>query len=417
VNLYRFEDAAARGADDAALIEEIDIGGPTLVRAAAKNHGSAAIVTDPADYPIVLEELRADGAVSPETRRRLALVAYRLTAFYDATIAAELGARWAPDECFPQRLTVPLRRHDLLRYGENPHQEAALYVRPGARLTDGPLATGGTLRAGKPLSYNNLLDAAAAAAIARDLRGHAVAIVKHTNPCGVAEATDLVTAWQRALEADPVSAFGGVVGVRGMVTAGLASELAAIFLEVVVAQGFTDDALGVLATRPDLRLLEDPSVGQHAAPAVVLRWAGGAVLASDADTLTDDPATWRVATPRAPTERESVDLDLAWRVVRHVSSNAIVLARDGVVVGVGAGQMSRVESARIAVGRAGDRARGAACASDAFFPFADAVEACLDAGVSAFVQPGGSKRDQEVIAAAAAGGAAMLLTGRRHFRH
>jgi phosphoribosylaminoimidazolecarboxamide formyltransferase/IMP cyclohydrolase len=417
VNLYRFEAAAARGVDDAALIEEIDIGGPTLVRAAAKNHGSVAIVTDPADYPAVLAELRDHGAVTAATRRRLALAAYRLTAAYDAAIASELGARWAPEERFPKRLTVPLRLHERLRYGENPHQEAALYVRPGTRPDAGPLATGGTLLAGKALSYNNLLDASAAAAIARDLTGQAVVIVKHTNPCGVALAPDLVTAWELALAADPVSAFGGVVAVRGTVDEALARGLASLFLEVVVAERFTTDALAVLSTKADLRLIEDSAIVRAPVPAVVLRSAGGAVLASEADVEADDPTSWRVATARAPDERESADLDLAWRVVRHVSSNAIVLARDGVVVGVGAGQMSRVESARLAVERAGERARGAACASDAFYPFADGVEVALAAGVTAIVQPGGSKRDAEVVVAVDAAGATMVLSGRRHFRH
>jgi phosphoribosylaminoimidazolecarboxamide formyltransferase/IMP cyclohydrolase len=417
VNLYRFEAAAARGVDDEALIEEIDIGGPTLVRAAAKNHGSVAILTDPADYPVVLAELREHGAVTAATRRRLALAAYRLTAAYDAAIAFELGARWAVDEPFPERLTVGLRLGERLRYGENPHQGAALYVRAGARPEDGPLATGGTLLAGKPLSYNNLLDASAAAAIARDLDGHAVVVVKHTNPCGVAVASDLVTAWERALAADPVSAFGGVVAIRGPVDGALARGLASLFLEVVVAEAFTSEALAALSTKRDLRLLVDSAIIAPPVPAVALRSAGGAVLVSEADTLPDDPATWRVATRRAPDERESGDLDLAWRVVKHVSSNAIVLARDGVVVGVGAGQMSRVESARLAVGRAGDRAQGAACASDAFYPFPDGVEVCLAAGVSAFAQPGGSKRDDEVVAAVDAAGGAMVLTGRRHFRH
>ena len=417
VNLYPFEAAAGRGVDDEALMEEIDIGGPTLVRAAAKNHASVTILTTPSDYAPVLSELREHGAVSPETRRRLALAAYRLTAGYDAAIAAELGARWAPDERFPDRLTLPLRLAQPLRYGENPHQAAALYTRAGAQPDEGPLASGGTLLAGKPLSYNNLLDASAAAAIARDLPGPGVVIVKHTNPCGVAVAPDLPDAWERALAADPVSAYGGVVAVRGVVQEPLARGLTSLFLEVVVAEGFDDGALAVLAERPDLRLLSDPSIVEPARPALEVRSAGGAILASEADVGPDDPAAWRVATRRAPDARESADLDLAWRVVRHVSSNAIVLAREGVVVGVGAGQMSRVESARLAVERAGQRAQGAACASDAFFPFADGVEACVGAGVTAFVQPGGSKRDAEVIAASDAAGATMLLTGRRHFRH
>jgi phosphoribosylaminoimidazolecarboxamide formyltransferase / IMP cyclohydrolase len=423
VNLYPFEAAARAGVADEALIEEIDIGGPTLVRAAAKNHASVAIVTTPDDYEPVLTELREHGAVTADTRRRLALKAFRLTAAYDAAISAALGTRWedhepaAPTERFPERLTLPLRRAQRLRYGENPHQAAALYVPDGADPLDGVLAGGARPLQGKPLSYNNLLDAAAAAQLARDLSGDAVVIVKHGNPCGVALGEDLVTAWQRALDADPVSAFGGVVAVRGVVGEALARALSSIFLEVVVAVDFEAGARAVLAGKADLRLLTDIGLLAPHRPALVLRTAGGAVLASEGDDEGDDPASWQVVTARRPDARESADLDLAWRVVRRVTSNAIVLVRDGATVGIGAGQTSRVDSARIAVGRAGERAGWAVCASDAFFPFADGVTACLEAGVSAFVQPGGSKRDAEVIAAADAAGATMLLTGRRHFRH
>jgi phosphoribosylaminoimidazolecarboxamide formyltransferase/IMP cyclohydrolase len=428
VNLYPFADAAARpGIDLDALIEEIDIGGPALVRAAAKNHANVAILTDRCQYPRVLEELRHDGAVSEPTRRELATAALRLTAGYDTMIAAELTRRFsqrpedvepAVEERLPPRLELALERATLLRYGENPHQAAALYLLPGVDRLAGPLATGASPMQGKALSYNNLLDASAAAAIARDLRGAAIAIVKHGNPCGAAEAEDLVAAWDGALAGDPVSAFGGVVAVKGVVDRDLAEQLASIFLEVVVACGFDSDARAILATRSDLRLLEDPGIVGLPAPAVEYRSAGGAVLATDADVSIDLPQTWRSATARPPTEGELADLDFAWRVCRHVHSNAIVLVRDRAVVGVGAGQMSRVDSARLAIDKAGaDRARGAACASDAFFPFPDGVEALAAAGVSAFVQPGGSVRDAEVIEAADRAGATMLLTGVRHFRH
>ncbi|MBX3031353.1 MAG: bifunctional phosphoribosylaminoimidazolecarboxamide formyltransferase/IMP cyclohydrolase [Chloroflexi bacterium] len=428
VNLYRFADAAARpGIDLDALIEEIDIGGPALVRAAAKNHANVAILTDPRQYPGVLDELRRDGAVSETTRRDLALAAYRLTADYDTMIAAELGRRFAGDgegaepgveERLPARLEVSLERAALLRYGENPHQAAALYVVPGADPMAGALATGARPLQGKPLSYNNLLDAAAAAGLARDLRGAAIAIIKHGNPCGTAEAPDLTSAWEGALSGDPVSAFGGVVAVKGVVDRALAERLASLFLEVVVACAFDTDARAILAAKQDLRLLEDPGIVGLPVAGVELRSAGGAVLATDADVSLDQPATWRSVGARPPSEQELTDLDLAWRVSRHVRSNAIVLARDGVIVGVGAGQMSRVDSARLAVDKAGlERARGAVCASDAFFPFPDALEVCATAGVTAFVHPGGSKRDAEVIAAADAAGAAILLTGVRHFRH
>lgn len=425
VNLYRFADAAARpGVTLDELVEEIDVGGPTMVRAAAKNHPSVAVVTDPGRYPAILGELRERGTLSEDTRRSLAAEAFRLTAGYDAMIAAELGSRFgggvgAPEAAaFPERLELSLERAALLRYGENPHQGAALYLRPGADPRSGPLAAGAEPLQGKPLSYNNLLDASAAAGLARDLRGAAIAIVKHGNPCGAAEAADPVAAWDAALAGDPVSAFGGVVAVRGTVDAGLAARLAAIFLEVVVAAAFDADALAILAAKPGLRLLQDPGIVDPPVPALELRSAGGGILATDADVVPDDPAHWRSVTTRMPTDRERRDLDLAWRVCRHVRSNAIVLARDGALVGVGAGQMSRVDSARLAIWKAGpERAAGASCASDAFFPFPDGVEVLAEGGVRAFVQPGGSQGDSRVIAAAEAAGAAMLVTGVRHFRH
>jgi phosphoribosylaminoimidazolecarboxamide formyltransferase / IMP cyclohydrolase len=433
VNLYQFEQAAQRsGISDEELIEEIDIGGPTLVRAAAKNHGSVAIVCDPHDYARILAELDAHGAIPADVRRRLALKAFARTAAYDAAITAALTARWTrdeampdepmpdepmPDEPMPERLSLALRRTLPLRYGENPHQEAALYAIVGADAVAGPFVNGAQPLQGKPLSYNNLLDASAAAAMARDLHVHAVVIVKHGNPCGAAEAADAVTAWERALAADPVSAFGGVVGVRGVVDRSLATKLAGLFLEVVVAEAFDDEAREILGTKPDLRLLADPTISRPARPAVEARSAGGGLLLSVADVLPDDPAAWRTVSRRAPDERELADLAFAWRMVRHVKSNAIVLAREGAIVGVGAGQMNRVQSARLAVEQAGDRAIGAVCASDAFFPFADGVEVCLEAGVSAVIQPGGSKRDEDVIRAVDAAGASMLFTGVRHFRH
>lgn len=426
VNLYRFADAAARSDIDLdGLVEEIDIGGPALVRAAAKNHANVAILTDRSQYPTVLGELRRDGVVSEATRRRLAVAAYRLTASYDAMIAAELARRFSGDggdpgldTRFPPRLDLALERAALLRYGENPHQAAALYVHPHADRLSGPLATGAIPLQGKALSYNNLLDAAAAAALARDLRGAAIAIVKHGNPCGAAEADDLVGAWEGALSGDPVSAFGGVVAVKGVVDQALAEHLASLFLEVVVACAFDVDALAILSRKTDLRLLDDPGIVGLPVPGVEYRSAGGAVLATDADASVDSQAGWRSVGARTARERELADLDLAWRVCRNVKSNAIVLVKDRRVVGVGAGQMSRVDSARLAVEKAGpERAAGAACASDAFFPFSDALEVCAAAGVTAFAHPGGSKRDAEVIAAADAAGAAMLLTGVRHFRH
>jgi phosphoribosylaminoimidazolecarboxamide formyltransferase / IMP cyclohydrolase len=429
VNLYPFEAAAERPAitlDE--LIEEIDIGGPALVRAAAKNHASVTVLTTPEQYPSVIEELQRDGAVGEGTRRRLAVAAFRRTNAYDGRIAAELGRRLADGpasgtadgagDTLPARFVLDLERVQPLRYGENPHQVAALYRRPDAPAGSGPFAAGVDLRQGKALSYNNLLDAAAAAGVARDLRGAAAVIVKHANPCGAAEGDDILAAWDRALAGDPVSAYGGVAAVTRHVDGPLAERLAAIFLEVVVAPGLTEDGAGVLAGKPNLRVVIDPWLGRPPVPDVEIRSAGGGVLATTADTAADRPGAWSVVTSRGPTVREAVDLDLAWRLVRHVRSNAIVLVRDGSLVGVGAGQMSRVDSARLAVEKAGpERAHGSVCASDAFFPFADGVEACLAGGVSAFVQPGGSVRDAEVVASAERAGAAMVTTGVRHFRH
>jgi phosphoribosylaminoimidazolecarboxamide formyltransferase/IMP cyclohydrolase len=441
VNLYPFARAAERSDTDLdALVEEIDIGGPTLLRAAAKNFASVAVVCAVHRYRDVLDALERHGEVPLPLRASLAVEAFRHVAAYDARIVAELPARMGaafalPDEAglpgavdpYPTILPIAFEKVKTLRYGENPHQAAALY-RPTGLHAPGPFADGGSLLQGKDLSYNNVLDAAAAAGLARDLHGPACVIVKHTNPCGAAEADDVWTAWERALAGDPVSAYGGVVAVTRPVDGRLAQRLTDMFLEVVIAPGVDDDARAVLATRSNLRVLLDPALGEDedagprqrqpaSEPLSEIRSAGGGLLVAAPDLIADDPAQWRVATTRAPTADEARDLDLAWRVARHVKSNAIVLVRDSAVVGVGAGQMSRVDAARLALGKAGDRAEGASCASDAFYPFPDGVEVCLEAGVGAFVQPGGSVRDAEVVAAAEAGGAAMLITGRRHFRH
>jgi phosphoribosylaminoimidazolecarboxamide formyltransferase/IMP cyclohydrolase len=434
VNLYPFADAAAKsGTTEDELIEQIDIGGPTLVRAAAKNHANVGIVTDPAQYDAVMLELGHGKGLTTGMRRELAAAAFRLTAGYDAMISEELSRRWwarrptfseeatqAPTDGkeLPPTFSLELERVQSLRYGENPHQAAALYRVSGADVAPGAFSAGALVVQGKPLSYNNILDAAAASAIARDLRGAACAIVKHANPCGAAEAGDPITAWELALAGDPVSAYGGVVALTVPIDAALADRLVRIFLEVVVAPAVEPDALEILARRPNMRVVLDPGLGAPPVPGLEFRSAGGALLATEADVAADDAATWTVATTRAPTDDERDALDFAWRICRHVKSNAIVLARGHALVGVGAGQMSRVDSARLAVAKAGpERAQSAVCASDAFYPFPDAVEVCLVAGVSAFVQPGGSQRDAEVVAAADAAGAAMLFTGTRHFRH
>jgi phosphoribosylaminoimidazolecarboxamide formyltransferase/IMP cyclohydrolase len=449
VNLYPFAAAARRPSitfDE--LVEEIDIGGPSMVRAAAKNHASVAVVTSPSRYDAVLAALDEHGEVPLGFRSALAVEAFRHTAAYDARISNELPRRMLeagvalPDEPglpasadpYPPSLTISLEKVETLRYGENPHQPAARYRRTDRepRAGEGPFATGEPPIQGKALSYNNVLDASAAAALARRMHGPAVVICKHTNPCGAAERPTLLEAWDAALAGDPLSAYGGVVAVAGVVDRALAERLMSIFLEVVVAPAFDDGALEVLRAKPNLRLVADPSLG--AAPEASasdglsvdylgsLRTAGGAVLVTAPDNLPDDMSAWACVTSRQPTERESADLDLAWRLCRGVVSNAIVLVRDGMLVGLGSGQVSRVDACRQAVEKArtfqGDvGASGAVAASDAFFPFADGPQALLDGGVTAIVQPGGSVRDADVLALVEGAGAAMLVTGRRHFRH
>jgi phosphoribosylaminoimidazolecarboxamide formyltransferase/IMP cyclohydrolase len=435
VNLYPFAAAAERpGITLDELVEEIDIGGPSMVRAAAKNHASVAIVTSPERYDEVLAVLETGAGTDDRLRRALALDAYAHTAAYDARIAAELQQRMVaaglvdpPADPYPPTLTVVLEKVDTLRYGENPHQPAARYRRSGSAAADGPFAGGEPPLQGKALSYNNVLDASAAAALGRALRGPGCVIVKHTNPCGAAERSTLLEAWTVALAGDPVSAFGGVVALTREVDARVARALVSIFLEVVVAPAFDAAALAILGTKPKLRLVLDPTLATDEAsrdpdPTGSIRSTGGAVLVSAPDTTADDPATWRLATRRAPSEAERADLDLAWRLVRGVTSNAIVLVRDRRLIGIGSGQTSRVDAARGAVDKARahagpDALVGAACASDAFYPFPDAVEVCLAVGVTAFAQPGGSLRDADAVAAVDAAGGTMLMTGVRHFRH
>jgi phosphoribosylaminoimidazolecarboxamide formyltransferase/IMP cyclohydrolase len=446
VNLYPFREAAAKpelAYDD--LVEEIDIGGPSLVRAAAKNHrGGVTVVTSPERYEEVLVVLRETGAVPDPLRAALAVDAFRHTAAYDARIASELPRRMhregievpedaglpgSPDP-YPPLLVLPLEKVDALRYGENPHQPAARYRRvdrePGPE--DGPFATGMPPLQGKPLSYNNVLDASAAASIGRLLRGPAAVVVKHTNACGAAERPTLLEAWQSAHAGDPVSAFGGVVALTGPVDRPVAESLTELFLEVVVAPGFDVEARDVLASKPNLRLVVDDALGRPTGgptvddPLASIRTAGGAVLVQASDGGTDDPSGWVCPTRRSPDDRERRDLDLAWRLVRGVTSNAIVLVRDGMLVGLGSGQTSRVDACRQAVDKARaihgqDVVSGAVAASDAFFPFPDGPQTLFESGITAVVQPGGSLRDAEIVAAADAAGASMLVTGVRHFRH
>ena len=413
-NLYPFAATVAQpGVALADALEQIDIGGPAMIRAAAKNFPGVVVLTDPADYPAALAELQA-GAVPPARRQALAAKAFAHTAAYDAIVAEYLREQteWPAEVAFAGELTR------VLRYGENPQQRGAAYRRLRAGAPPHGVLEAEQL-AGKELSFNNLLDADAAWGAVQGFAGPAVSIVKHTIPCGLAERETLSDAFAEALRGDPVSAFGGIVALNRPVDGETARRMAEIFFEVVIAPGFDDDARDRLGRKKGLRLLRMPADAVNAAGAADwdVRPIAGGLLVQTPDSGTDDPATWRVVTERQPDEREMADLLFAWHAARHVKSNAIVLARDRAVIGVGSGQPNRLESVRIAVAKAGESAVGAALASDAFFPFADGLEAAIAAGVSAAVQPGGSVRDDEVIAAANHAGVAMLFTGTRHFRH
>jgi phosphoribosylaminoimidazolecarboxamide formyltransferase/IMP cyclohydrolase len=416
VNLYPFEATVARdGVSDADVIENIDIGGPTMVRAAAKNHRYATIVTDPADYDRVLEELAAQGgALSFATRERLAATAFAATARYDAAISAWFASR---ADAFPDQLTRAYERALDVSYGENPHQRAAYYRETGGRAH---LLSGVEQLHGKAISFNNLLDLDAARALLRDLDGPAVVIVKHNNPCGAATGATALEAYEKAFACDPVSAYGGVIAVSEPVDAALAARLNAQFVEVLVAPAYTAEAREILTGKKNIRILHDTETRPFDATALDIRQVHGGLLVQERDVVLPFDDAWKVASARAPTEQEWRDLRFAWTVGKHVKSNAIILAKGDATIGIGAGQMSRVDSVRLSVekaGVAGLDVRGAALASDAFFPFADGPELAVAAGVSAIVQPGGSIRDDEVIAAADEAGLAMVFTGRRHFRH
>jgi phosphoribosylaminoimidazolecarboxamide formyltransferase/IMP cyclohydrolase len=415
VNLYPFERTAGRAsASDAEVIENIDIGGPTMIRAAAKNHAFIAVVTTPESYDAVLDELRASrGQLSMPTRESLAADAFATTARYDTSIARWFSER--VDDEFPHLHVGAYEKVIELSYGENPHQRAAYYSKVGARTH---LLSMVNQHHGKPLSFNNLLDLDSARRLCDEFDGTpAAVIVKHNNPCGVALGTDAVDAYLRALECDPLSAYGGVVVLNARVDGRLAAELAKQFIEVLFAPGYDEDALEILQQRKNVRLLErrDRRVG---VAELEVRQVAGALLVQDRDARVVSREEMTVATARAPTEREWEDLEFAWRVCKHVRSNAIVLARDRATVGIGAGQMSRVDSVRLALEKARvESLDGVVLASDAFFPFADGPLLAIEAGVRAVIQPGGSVRDAEVFAAADAAGVAMVTTGVRHFRH
>ncbi|MHA1566029.1 MAG: bifunctional phosphoribosylaminoimidazolecarboxamide formyltransferase/IMP cyclohydrolase [Alphaproteobacteria bacterium] len=421
-NLYPFEQTVVAGADHAACIENIDIGGPAMTRAAAKNHRDVTVITDPADYAALLEEMAAnDGCTGWPLRRRFAAKAFARTAQYDAAIAHYLLP--FQDQDYPQHLPLPATLKQPLRYGENPHQSAALYITQPPR----PGVVNATQLQGKALSYNNLGDADAALELVAEFDAPAVVIVKHANPCGVAMADDLIEAYRRALSCDTQSAFGGIVATNRPLDEGTAQTITEIFTEVVIAPGADDAAREVFAAKKNLRLLLVDEMPDPAGPGIVIRSLAGGLLVQQRDTGHSTAADLKTVTKRPPTAQEQADLLFAATVAKHTKSNAIIYAKNGTTVGIGAGQMSRVDAAAIAArkaehaaqlaGETTSRTAGSAAASEAFFPFADGLQAVIAAGATAVIQPGGSMRDAEVIAAADAAGIAMVFTGMRHFRH
>ncbi len=422
-NLYPFERTVARpGSTHEEIIENIDIGGPSMIRAAAKNYHDVAVLTDPRQYTPFLEELTQNqGGVSPATRERLAAAAFARTAAYDGAVSAYFAGRAGAEE-WPARLDLHFERRAPLRYGENPHQHAAFYVEPDNRAAN---VAGAEILHGKELSYNNILDLDSALNLVREFGGPAAVVIKHNNPCGAAVGATLAEAFARAYEGDPLSAYGGILGFNRPVdetTAMLATEPNR-FIECVIAPGYEDRAFEILTTRPSwkksVRLLRTGPLeaGPQPRRALDYRRVDGGLLVQTRDAGADDSSRWRVVTKRAPTADELADLQFAWLVCKHVKSNAIVLARAGQVLGVGAGQMSRVDSVHLAVRKAGPRVRGTVLASDAFFPFRDNIDEAARAGVTAVVQPGGSMRDADSIQACDEHDLAMVLTGVRHFRH
>ena len=427
VNLYPFEATVARaGVAFEEAVEQIDIGGPSLIRGAAKNHPFVAVATSPDQYPAIIQAIEADGGTGLDLRRRLALAVFEQTARYDRAIADYLAGSIVPEadsSPFPSQLTARFERRATLRYGENPHQRAAFYAEPSA---SGPSLASAKILHGKELSYNNLLDLDSALRLIRLFDEPAATILKHNNPCGAAEAATPADAFELAYEGDPISAFGGIVGLNRPLDLATAERLChpGRFIEAILAPSIDADAFKLLTTKPtwknSVRLVALEAAigpGSPTAPGFDLRRVEGGLLVQDWDTMEPDPASGTVASKRLPTDEERQSLGFAWRVCQAVKSNAIVLVRGRQLVGVGAGQMSRLDSVRIAVSKAGEKARGAVLASDAFFPFRDGPDEAARAGVTALIQPGGSKRDDETVAACDEHNLAMILTGRRHFRH
>jgi phosphoribosylaminoimidazolecarboxamide formyltransferase/IMP cyclohydrolase len=417
VNLYPFRETVARGAPFEEVIENIDIGGPAMIRSAAKNHERVAVVVDPADYARVLSEIQGQGEVSAATRYALARKAFAHTAAYDGAISSHLGRLASPEAPladFTDTLNITASLSRAMRYGENPHQKAAFYELQGV---PGPSLAKAEVLQGKELSYNNILDLDAAMRLCAEFKQPAAAIIKHNNPCGAAVAdAGVAEAYKRARETDPVSAFGGIVAVNRQVDGALAREMSETFLECVIAPSYSQEALQLLAPKKNLRLLAYDFPGD-AVGSVEYRSVTGGLLVQSRDSATASAADAKVVSKRPPTAAELADLDFAWRVCKHVKSNAIVFVSGGRTLGVGAGQMSRVDSTRIAISKARASLKGCVMASDAFFPFRDSVDEAAKAGAVAVIQPGGSVRDEESIAAADEHGMAMVVTGERHFRH
>jgi phosphoribosylaminoimidazolecarboxamide formyltransferase / IMP cyclohydrolase len=424
VNLYPFEETVARGGDYAACIENIDIGGPAMIRAASKNHKFVTVVTDPEDYPALIDQMKAqDGATSLAFRQKLALAAYAKTAAYDTAVSGWMAGQLRQQ--FPRHRAFAGTLAQTLRYGENPHQQAAFY-RDGSRREG--VATAHQWQ-GKELSYNNINDTDAAFELVAEFadEGPACAIIKHANPCGVARGGSLVEAYRAALDCDPTSAFGGIVALNAALDAETAEEIVKIFTEVVIAPGASEEARAIFATKKNLRLLTTLALPDPRAPGLAFRQVAGGFLVQDRDFAGLPRADLKVVTQRQPTEAQISDMLFAWKVAKHVKSNAIVYAKAGATVGIGAGQMSRVDSTRIAAQKARDMAEalglaqspalGSVVASDAFFPFPDGLLTVAEAGAVAVIQPGGSMNDDKVIAAADEAGLAMVFTGQRHFRH
>ena len=420
VNLYAFTKTVESGADFDTCIENIDIGGPSMLRSAAKNFEAVAVVTRPEMYGEILDEMREnDGATKRDTRLKLALQVFETTNAYDGSIAAWLSQQISgeADAKFPSRIDLSLSKVQGLRYGENPHQEAAFYRRDDYSMAEHSLANARQLQ-GKELSYNNYLDLDAAWAAVREFDKPACVIVKHLTPCGVCVDDDIVAAYKRAHECDPVSAYGGVMAFNCPVTSDIVVAIFENkqFVEAIIAPEFAGDALAMYESKPNARLLATGGVNP-AGGEVEFRSVEGGLLCQDSDAVAEDPKTFTVATKRQPTEAEMEELMFAWKVCKSVKSKAILIAKGHATVGVGGGQPNRVNSARIAVEQAGEKAQGAVAASDAFFPFRDGLDALAEAGITAVIQPGGSIRDEEVIAAADEQGIAMVFTGHRHFRH